>query len=172
MSCVYTRVSTRLRVRTQDTEMKKLHTSGEGVAEKSAPVSQCSCNRLRRTARHISRRYDSALKETGLKISQYSILANVARSSGMSITDLANKIVLDRTTLTRNLKPLEKSGYISIVAGADARSRAVEITASGQALYERARPLWRDAEVAFREELGAIEANSLYELLDKVLAVR
>ncbi len=126
---------------------------------------------LRRTARRLTQAYDRALKPAGLRLTQYSVLANVAHFGGLSITDLAERLGMDRTTLTRNLGPLEKAGWIRVAAGPDRRCRAVEITAAGRCRVDAARPLWQAAERAFRQSMGRGEAMELRRLLDGALGV-
>lgn len=125
---------------------------------------------VRRTARHVTRHYDRALKPAGLKLTQYSLLANLVRAGGLSITDLAERLAMDRTTLTRNLRPLERAGWIELHPGPNRRTRAVAITPLGRRIYERAQPLWRQAERDFRRGVGQGEAAELRRLLDLVLA--
>ena len=133
----------------------------------------CTCAALRRTARQLTRAYDRALRPAGLRLTQYSVLANLARAegegSGLSVTDLARRLVMDRTTLTRNLRPLEADGWILVAAGPDRRSRAVEITAEGKRIFEAARPLWQDAERTFRRTMGREDAAALRRLLDAAM---
>ena len=74
----------------------------------------CTCARLRRTARRLTRAYDRALRPSGLRLTQYSVLANVTRAGGLSITELAERLAMDRTTLTRNLRPLEAAGWVRV----------------------------------------------------------
>ena len=135
-----------------------------------APEMPCTCARLRRTARRLTRAYDRALKPSGLRLTQYSVLANVARRSGLSVTDLAELLAMDRTTLTRNLRPLGARGWVRIAPGPDRRSRAVEITQAGRLVYQEALPLWRAAERAFRQRMGPDEAATLRQLLDTAVA--
>jgi len=125
---------------------------------------------VRRAARRLTRDYDRALKPAGLKLTQYSVLANLVRSGGLSITALAERLAMDRTTLTRNLRPLDKAGWIRVGSGPDSRSRAVDITELGRDTYDRALPLWRQAERSFRRSVGQAESAELRRLVDLVLA--
>jgi DNA-binding MarR family transcriptional regulator len=125
---------------------------------------------LRRTARRLTQAYDRALKPVGLRLTQYSLLANLARKGGLSITDLADLLEMERTTLTRNLRPLEKAGWVRVVEGPDLRRRAVEITPAGRRLFEEAKPLWQKAERGFRRNLGPEETLALRRLLNSALA--
>ena len=133
------------------------------------PDSPCTCAKARRTARHLTREYDRALKPAGLKLTQYSVLANLVRSGGMSITALAERLAMDRTTMTRNLRPLERTGWVVVQDGPDRRSRSVEITEAGKGVYEQAVPLWQEAERAVRRSMGGEDAATLRSLLDAAL---
>ena len=125
---------------------------------------------LRRTARHVSQAYDNALSAVGLKASQYMVLAHVARTEGLTITELARRLGLDRTTLTRNLRPLVKAGWIRSSDASDRRARALYATESGRDLVTRAKPLWRKAEDAFRGSMKKSDVAELRRLLDLALA--
>ena len=142
-----------------------------GMPDATAPSdTPCTCAMLRRTARRLTQAYDRALKPAGLRLTQYSLLANLARKGGLSITDLAALLEMERTTLTRNLRPLEKAGWVKVVEGPDLRRRAVEITPAGRRLFEEAKPLWQKAERGLRRDLGPEETLALRRLLDSALA--
>jgi len=129
----------------------------------------CTCALIRRSARRITQAYDAALKETGLRITQYSILANLERLKSLSITDLANVMVIDRTTLTRNLRPLQRDGLVELSDGPDKRSRALTLTEEGRRLFKTARPLWRKAERTIRQGVGDGDIDQLRNLLERVV---
>ena len=135
------------------------------------PETPCTCAMLRRTSRRVTQAYDRALRPSGLKLTQYSVLATVQRTGPITITDLAERLALDRTTLTRNLRPLVTSALVTIDSGHDARSRAVRTTARGKAAYQKARPLWHKAERLFRDTLGRAETSELRRLLDAAASV-
>ncbi|MEO7494051.1 MAG: MarR family transcriptional regulator, partial [Massilia sp.] len=92
----------------------------------------CTCFKLRKLTRAMSRIYDRHLAEVGLKITQYSVLANMARAA-LPVAELAERLGTERTTLTRNLKPLTDAGWARLVTGADARQKVVTITDAGRA---------------------------------------
>lgn len=127
----------------------------------------CTCARLRRTARRLTQAYDQALRPCGLRVTQYMVISNVVRDDGLSVTDLANRLAMDRTTLTRNLRPLEKAGLLRIEAGPDRRSRAVSATDRGRRAHAEAVKLWQEAERTFRRNMGREEAADLARLLDQ-----
>jgi DNA-binding MarR family transcriptional regulator len=133
--------------------------------------SLCSCVNLRRASRAITRIYDRALEPAQLKITQYSVLANVARFGPLNISKLARILKLDRTTLVRNLKSLELSCYIENVPVSDPRERAICITESGRSLVERAQPYWSLAQKQIEENLGAegvLQLNALVTALENL----
>jgi DNA-binding MarR family transcriptional regulator len=112
----------------------------EGVA------SECACRRLRGAARAVTRLYDDALRPTGLRTTQFTLLVAATLRSEATISELADRLALERTSLTRELKLLEQRGLISITRGEDRRARVVEVTAAGQRALAGAYPRWREAQ--------------------------
>ncbi len=135
------------------------------------PEGHCTCAVLRRTARRVTQAYDRALRPAGIKLTQYSVLANVRRDGGLSITELAERLAMDRTTLTRNLRPMERAGWVEVGPGPDRRRRSLRITAAGNEVFETAFPLWQAAERSFRRGLGRETAADLRRLLDQALKI-
>ncbi len=132
----------------------------------------CTCFKLRSLARRVTQLYDQTLAPAGLKVTQYSLLAHVRRRAphaAPTVSELAQALFTDRTTLTRNLKPLIERGLVQVGQGVDARSRAVAITARGEALFQAARPLWRQAQVRLRGAAGDLRIEALHGLVDAVL---
>jgi DNA-binding MarR family transcriptional regulator len=127
----------------------------------------CTCFRLRSAARRTTAFYERALRPSGLKITQYSLLANLARSGPLSVTALARLLATDRTTLTRNLTPLERDGLIDVADGPDARTRSVNLTRKGHAAFDAAIPLWREAQRAMKQALGPEDTAQLHDLLGR-----
>lgn len=135
-------------------------------------ASGCTCFKLRSLSRRVTQLYDRVLAPSGLKVTQYSLIANARRREGANpptVTDLAQKLVTDRTTLTRNLKPLVDAGFVKIESGADARSKAVVVTAKGEATFQAARPLWSTAQGLMRARAGERQLAILHELVDTIL---
>ena len=131
---------------------------------------RCTGAALRRASRRLTQFYDDAMKPTGLRLTQYSVLNALAQAEDPSITDLAETLMMDRTTLTRNLRPLELAGWVRLGPGADARSRAVTLSEDGRRVLEAARPVWRQAEIAVRERLGSDGGRALRRLLAEASA--
>jgi len=124
-----------------------------GKSDLSA-TAMCTSLNLRKAARAVTQFYDDALRDSGLKSTQFSLLAAAAIAGTAPISRLADEMAMDRTTLTRNLKPLETEGLLKIVAGADRRVRNVTVTPEGIALLEKAAPMWRDAQTRMIDKLG------------------
>lgn len=132
----------------------------------TTPPSPCTCFRLRKLARLVSQRYDRELAPAGININQYSILRRAQREP-RGVSELARELGMDRTTLTRDLKPLIAAGWVELTSGEDARLRLVHITASGKRLLARAQPLWRKAQDAIDDSLGANHIAALHGQLDR-----
>ncbi len=105
-------------------------------------------------ARVVTRAYDEALRPTGLRATQISVLAAVAARGALSIQSLADSLEMERTTLKRNLGPLEERGYVALAPEARHRSRVVSLTAAGEAALLDALPLWEEAQRRARRGIG------------------
>lgn len=114
----------------------------------------CLCHRARMAARAVTRDYDLALRKTGLRATQLAVLAAIAAKGALSIKALADDLGMDRTTLTRNLRPLEDLGYVAIGDEARHRSRTLALTESGDTALAAALPLWERAQRALQQRLG------------------
>lgn len=129
----------------------------------------CTCFAVRRAARHLTQAYDRVLAPCGLRTSQYALLNRLAQSGPRSIQSLAQEMGLDRTTLGRNLRPLERDGFVAIgVDPQDRRGRALRITAPGTAKLLEARALWEEAQSRFSDIYGPEQTRALHVTLDKV----
>lgn len=103
----------------------------------------CLCLHTQRAARAIARRFDEALRPVALKSGQFSLLISLNRPEPPTIGSVARLLAMDRTTLTANLKPLERRGLLTVAPDADdRRSRRLSLTAAGLALLEQAIPIW------------------------------
>ncbi len=118
-------------------------------------IGDCACYNTRKAARLLAQAYDRALEPSGLKNTQFSALAAISGSDdGLTITDLAGKMSVDRTTLTRNLNVLVRHGLVRIDAGADARSKLVALTAAGRKALDKAIPLWEEVQSSLTGSLA------------------
>jgi DNA-binding MarR family transcriptional regulator len=136
-------------------------------------ASQCECLRARKAARSLSNLYDQLLKPSGLEISQLSVLAAVAHfgEQGAQISALADALGIDRTTLTRNLGPLESAGLIRVARSpSDARARVVLLTRAGERAIEAAFPLWEQAQARVHERVGRRRTEAIRGELEHLVA--
>jgi len=130
--------------------------------------SACTCAAVRRLSRRVTQLYDHHLAPLGLKTTQYSLLSNVRTRPGQPMGDLARRMGMDRSTLTRNLRPLLAAGWIRTDAGTDSRTVCAWLTHSGRALQTRARTLWQHAQADIETRLGAADARSLHLIAESV----
>ncbi len=121
----------------------------------------CACFNLRRATRMVTQLYDEALKPAGIRATQFTVLVAIGSGGPISVNQLADRIVMDRTTLTRNLKPLEREGLIAVRPGDDLRVREVSLTAKGRKTLERSYPLWERVQARLREQLGDPRVDKL-----------
>ncbi|WP_152221510.1 MarR family winged helix-turn-helix transcriptional regulator [Pseudomonas sp. SCB32] len=131
-------------------------------------TTQCLCTKLRRSARAVTRVYDDALKGVGLTTPQFSLLRHLSRLEQPSISDLADAMGLDRSTLGRNLKPLEGEGLVRLAEGEDQRNRIVVLTPEGLARIELGREAWDAAQRDVAAHLGEDKRRQLEDLLDEL----
>ncbi len=117
-------------------------------------TADCACFNLRKASRAITHLYDEVLRSTGLRTTQFTILRVLHSRGEMPITQLAWELVMDRTTLTRNLRPLVRQGLITITSGSDRRTREVKLTDQGRDVVKQALPLWEKAQRRVVEGLG------------------
>ena len=136
----------------------------------TAEGSPCNCQALRQAARHLSQIYDAHLAPEGLRASQYSVLSSLDRLGPLAINELAKAMVMDRTTLGRALRPLERDGLLEIGEGGDARTRSLRLTSAGKARLAAAAVRWREAQAAFEAAFGSAEAAGLRTSLRRVIA--
>jgi DNA-binding MarR family transcriptional regulator len=131
----------------------------------------CNCLALRQAARKVSQLYDQCLAPFGLRTTQFSILVRLQRSGPWAIGALAERMVMDRTTLGRNIQPLQRDGLIVVGPDpADRRSRVLSITAKGAERVAAARPAWEAAQARFEAGFGVQPAAELRRSLAEVSA--
>ena len=134
-------------------------------------LGRCNAGTIRRAARRISLTYDKALAPTGLKITQYGILTaiNRRRAALPTMHELAEDLVMDRSTLGQNLRPLERDGLITILTDPqDRRSRLIGLTKRGLTKLNQAASYWEAAQDHFEEVVGKQAAADLRTLLTAV----
>ncbi len=129
-------------------------------------IDTCACHKVRMAARAVTRTYDEMLRPVGLRATQVSLLAATALAGAVSITALAELVGMDRSTLTRNVAPLEKQGLVRVGGEGWRRSRTLDITAKGRARLQQAMPLWRAAQRRLERDLGSARWNDAQQTLD------
>ena len=131
----------------------------------------CNCLAVRQAARHITQFYDQFLAASGLRTTQFSILARLRRLGPMTINALATEMVMDRTTLGRNILPLERDGLIGIQQGSrDRRSKELRVTEAGEARFRAGMKGWEKAQQQFEKAFGAGRTADMRALLHAVAA--
>ncbi len=141
---------------------------------KAGPVEaarDCICFNLRKAARAVTQAYDAGLEPSGLRVTQFSILVGLSLGERFPMTQFADALVMDRTTLTRNLRPLEGRGLVRIEQGLDRRERYIALTDAGREALDRALPLWRTAQARALKRVGDAQWSALRGGLAALTAV-
>jgi DNA-binding MarR family transcriptional regulator len=130
---------------------------------------RCNVTALRKATRHVSQLYDEMLAPSGLRATQRAILVYIARGGAPAMGELAAALVLDRTALNHNLKPLERDGLVAItVDDSDRRSKRVQLTKRGEARLAESSAAWRRAQERFEAAFGTKKAAELRETLELI----
>ena len=129
----------------------------------------CSCNMMRKSARKITQFYENSLREAGIKPTQFSILAALANTGPIQLSQLADRLLLERTSLTRNLNVLERNTWIDIQPGEeDSRQRVVFLSRNGYKQLDLAIPYWQKAQKAIAKDMGQDTMTGLRCTLDEM----
>jgi DNA-binding MarR family transcriptional regulator len=140
-------------------------------ADSSLKPEDCNCFVVRSAARHVTQLYDQFLAPVGLHVTQFSILAKLKRLGPMTINALAKEMVMDRTTLGRNVLPLERDGLIRIEASAsDGRAKELHLIKAGEKRLLAGREAWERAQARFDSRFGAKRAADFRAMLRAVVA--
>ncbi len=134
-------------------------------------LTACTCANLRKAARVVTQVYDSALQPTGLKATQFTVLATLSKRGDLPLTRLAEALVMDRTTLTRNLKPLVGRQFVRIDQVEDQRVRRVGLTDAGKNRLDEALPIWREVQSGLVEALGRERWSGFLDDLAETIAL-
>jgi DNA-binding MarR family transcriptional regulator len=138
-----------------------MHTYSERM-RKTTNLDLCNCFATRQAARHVTRLYERHLADAEVTSAQFSILVLLDENSGMTMNELATALVMDRTTLLRALKPLQREGLVSSKRGeSDPRQLVLALSAAGQRKLKEAMRLWRKAQTEFESQLGSARAARL-----------
>jgi DNA-binding MarR family transcriptional regulator len=132
---------------------------------------ECNCFAVRSAARHVTQFYDQLLAPTGLRTTQYSILARLKRVGPLTINTLAKEMVMDRTTLGRNILPLQREGLIRIEPSAsDRRAKELHLSKAGEKRLQAATKAWWQAQEQFEKNFGSRRTGELRAILRAVVA--
>jgi len=133
---------------------------------------RCCCFNLRMATRAVTQYYDRSLEPSGIRATQFTLLVALASSSARTLTQMAESLVMDRTTLTRNLKPIEQAGLIQMVETQDKRIKAYALTELGRQVLSQSIPLWEAAQQGVVGQFGEEAYKTLlHELLDLQKAI-
>ena len=130
----------------------------------------CTNLKLRQLSRVVTRHYDAYVAPTGLRNTQYSLLSHVELLGPVRPVDLARRMRVDASTLTRNLQPLLAAGWVRLGPGVDQRSRLVEVTDAGRAKRTEGQRAWKQAQLALNDRLGPQRVAQLHAVLDECIA--
>lgn len=135
------------------------------------PPAICNCLALRQAARRVTQFYDRVLAPSGVRATQFSILAVIGQAPEITMKDIAREMVLDRATLGHNLRPLIAQGFVALRVGADRRQRPLTLTRRGAARLRQTKRLWRAAQATFEHTFGSADAASLRGVLAEVASL-
>ncbi|HKB90190.1 MAG TPA: MarR family winged helix-turn-helix transcriptional regulator [Opitutaceae bacterium] len=125
----------------------------------------CVCATTRRTARALTQLYDASLRASQLEGAQYSLLLLIEAKTGCTQAEIGRMMILDKTTLSRNLQLLKRKKWIATQASDDARERRLSLTAEGKKILEVAKPLWAAAQKKLRAQLTSEEWETIWKTL-------
>lgn len=140
--------------------------------QKKPVIEPCIALSLRKANRVLTQMYDRDMASHGIKITQFAILRAVNFLGEATNRSLQNALVLDQTTLSRNLQPLLRDGYLETVAGQDKREKVITLTAAGKALFKSAVKDWRQTQTQLQDLLGAELTQQLLDVNDAVVALK
>lgn len=131
----------------------------------------CICSCLRKATRAVTQAYDEMMRPIGLRVTQLGVLSAMAQNGTMTMMQLAEESVTDRTTLTRNLRLLEKRKFIMIKRGRDQRERNIEITEKGRHILTKAHPIWDRAQKNLLKQVGREHLDRLVTDLCRMVSL-
>ena len=137
------------------------HLHQPNAAQLAEIEATCACSNVRKAARAVTQLFDELLQLTGLRSTQFTLLVAVALIGGAPVMQLSRALVMDRTTLARNLKPLESLGLLTVEAGTDRRRHLVRLTEGGRQALARALPYWEQAQHQVVTRLGQEQWHAL-----------
>ena len=131
-------------------------------------ASKCYCIQFRRAANYLTKQYDRRLQPAGLTVNQFSLLSNLDRLETANVSELAEYVGLERSTLVRTLKPLLERGWIRDAAKPGTRDRAIQLTEEGRNTLVKARTYWKEAQAEVEKELGREGIAELRRIMEKL----
>jgi DNA-binding MarR family transcriptional regulator len=134
-------------------------------------VKDCTCFNLRKATRAVTQLFDDAMQPTGLRATQFTLLSAISATGTIAISQLSRVLIMDRTTLTRNLKPLESKRFIKIIPGEDRRTRTLTLTDKGRKTLKKSLPFWKQAQSEVIERLTFKRWKELLEHLDSTVEI-
>ncbi len=137
-------------------------------AEAEAIIQVCLGHHVRRAARLFTRAFDQSLVPCGINYSQFNILVVIAAFEPVATPQIAAYMALDRTTLSRNIKPLKHAGYVDSQVGAGRRPDIISLTLSGRTVLSKAKGLWRDRQRELAQSIGPERAGQLLQILGRL----
>ena len=143
----------------------------EGAFQMVKPMDtiNCTCFNIRKAARAVTQLFDEAFKPSGLNATQFTLLAAISATEPITITKLSQVLVMDRTTLTRNLNPLQKNGWVEVTPGEDKRTKTVSLTRSGKPVLSKAMVAWKAMQNHVVKTLGKGSWEELLENLSHTI---
>ena len=132
---------------------------------------KCCCFNMRKIARAVTQFFDQHLESVGIRSTQFTLLYALYSTQAKTLTEIAENLIMDRTTLTRNLKPLEKQGLITTVQTTDKRSKGYTLTAAGTEVMNRAIPLWEVAQKSMVDSIGEARYKHVIKELEEMIAI-
>ncbi|MFL9871367.1 MarR family winged helix-turn-helix transcriptional regulator [Paraburkholderia megapolitana] len=137
----------------------------------AASATLCNCTAIRQAARHMTRFYNACLADVGLYGPQYIMLLFLSRHGAVTMAEMAQALAIDRTTISHNLRPLERDGFVSISIGKeDKRSRVIALTATGKRSVQKGRRAWQRAHELFEAKFGSEKARAMRAMMAQIVA--
>jgi DNA-binding MarR family transcriptional regulator len=137
----------------------------------AAVAETCTASALRKAARAVSNLFDAEMRRTGIRTSQFSLLVALELAGEATVSRLAEVLALDRTTMTRNLGPLERQGLVASVEGHDRRNRVLRLTEKGRKTLARALPVWERVQAGVVRGLGEVQWKGLLQGLKAAVSM-
>jgi DNA-binding MarR family transcriptional regulator len=138
------------------------------MANSLTPALPCMCASLRRTARALTQLYEDALRPTGLRATQFTVLQALSLAREVTQAELGQILAMDSTTLTRTLTIMSRHGWIAKCRGEDRREWRIRLSGTGKAQFKRALPHWQKAQTQLRRQLGDELSDNLMKLTHKI----